>query len=80
MNLLDAIGWVVPGYRLPQPYEWLERRAAGRADLVLTLSESARADLESVLGLSRSKIRVTYLGAPAARPRAVVEGALTSCS
>jgi hypothetical protein len=28
VNLLDAIGWVVPGYRLPQPYEWLERRAA----------------------------------------------------
>ncbi len=68
MNLLDAIGWVVPGYRLPQPYEWLERRAARRADLVLTLSESARADLEGVLGLSRSKIRVTYLGAPPLDP------------
>jgi glycosyltransferase involved in cell wall biosynthesis len=68
INLLDAIGWVVPGYRLPQPYEWLERRAALRADLVLTLSESARADIESVLGLSRAKIRITYLGAPPLDP------------
>ncbi len=68
MNLLDAIGWVVPGYRPSQPYEWLERRAAHRADLVLTLSESARADLEGMLGLSRSKIRVTYLGAPPLDP------------
>jgi glycosyltransferase involved in cell wall biosynthesis len=65
INLLDAIGWVVPGYRLPQPYGWLERRAASRADLVLTLSESARADLERVLGLPRAKLRITYLGAPA---------------
>jgi glycosyltransferase involved in cell wall biosynthesis len=64
INLLDAIGWVVPGYRLPQPYEWLERRAARGADLVLTLSESARADLEGVLSLPRAKIRITYLGGP----------------
>ncbi len=64
INLLDAIGWVVPGYRLPQPYEWLERRAARRADLVLTLSESARTDIERVLGVPRAKIRITYLGAP----------------
>jgi glycosyltransferase involved in cell wall biosynthesis len=68
INLLDAIGWVVPGYRLPQPYEWLERRAARRANLVLTLSESARADITSVLGLSRAKIRITYLGAPPLDP------------
>jgi glycosyltransferase involved in cell wall biosynthesis len=68
MNLLDAIGWVVPGYRQRQPYQWLERRAAHRADLVLTLSESARTDLEGVLGLSRTKIRVTYLGAPPLDP------------
>jgi glycosyltransferase involved in cell wall biosynthesis len=65
VNLLDAIGWVVPGYRLPQPYEWLERRAARRADLVLTLSESARDDIARVLGVARDRIRVTYLGAPA---------------
>jgi glycosyltransferase involved in cell wall biosynthesis len=64
MNLLDAIGWAVPGYRLPQPYEWLERRAAERADMLLTLSESARADIERLLGISRAKIRITYLGAP----------------
>jgi alpha-1,3-rhamnosyl/mannosyltransferase len=35
-----------------------------RADLLLTLSESARADIESVLGVPRGKIRVTYLGGP----------------
>ncbi len=70
MNLLDAIGWAVPGYRLPQPYEWLERRAAGRADLLLTLSESARADIERLLGISRTKIRITYLGAPPLDPEA----------
>jgi glycosyltransferase involved in cell wall biosynthesis len=64
VNLLDAIRWVVPGYRPPQPYEWLERRAARRADLLLTLSESARSDIERVLGLPREKIRITYLGAP----------------
>ena len=68
MNLLDAIGWVVPGYRLPHPYDWLERRAAKRADLLLTLSESARADIERLLGISRAKIRITYLGAPALDP------------
>jgi len=68
VNLLDAIGWAVPGYRLPQPYEWLERRAAGRADLVLTLSESARADIERLLGVSRAKIRITYLGSPPLDP------------
>jgi glycosyltransferase involved in cell wall biosynthesis len=64
VNLLDAIGWVVPGYRLPQPYERLERRAASKADLVLTLSESARDDINRVLGVPRERIRVTYLGAP----------------
>jgi glycosyltransferase involved in cell wall biosynthesis len=68
INLLDAIPWVVPGYRLPPPYPWLERRAARRADLVLTLSESARADIESVLGLPRAKIRVIYLGGPPLDP------------
>lgn len=64
VNLLDAIRWVVPGYRLPCPYDWLERRAVRRADLILTLSESARTDIERVLGLPRTKIRVTYLGGP----------------
>jgi glycosyltransferase involved in cell wall biosynthesis len=64
VNLLDAIGWVLPGYRLPQPYELLERRAARRADLVLTLSESARQDISRILGVPRERIRVTYLGAP----------------
>jgi glycosyltransferase involved in cell wall biosynthesis len=68
VNLLDAIRWVVPGYRLPYPYDWLERRAVRRADLILTLSESARTDIERVLGVSRAKIRVTYLGAPALDP------------
>jgi glycosyltransferase involved in cell wall biosynthesis len=68
VNLLDAIRWVVPGYRLPYPYDWLERRAVRRADLLLTLSESARTDIESVLGVSRSKIRVTYLGGPRLDP------------
>lgn len=64
VNQLDAIGWVVPGYRLPQPYEWLERRAALRADLVLTLSQSARSDLARAVGVPRERIRVTYLGSP----------------
>ena len=68
VNLLDAIGWVVPGYRLPQPYERLERRAARRADLLLTLSESARADIQGTLGVPGEKIRVTYLGAPPLDP------------
>jgi glycosyltransferase involved in cell wall biosynthesis len=65
INVLDAIPWVVDGYRLPHPYDWLERRATKRADSVLTLSESARTDIESVLGVPRAKIHVTYLGAPA---------------
>jgi glycosyltransferase involved in cell wall biosynthesis len=64
VNLLDAIRWVVPGYRLPYTYDWLERRAVRHADLILTLSESARTDIERVLGVPREKIRVTYLGAP----------------
>ena len=68
INLLDAIRWVVPGYRLPAPYDWLERRAARRADLLLTLSESARADIENVLGVSRAKIRVIPLGGPPLDP------------
>jgi glycosyltransferase involved in cell wall biosynthesis len=64
INLLDAIPWVVAGYRLPLPYDRLDRRAARRADLLLTLSESARADIESVLGVPRAKIRVIPLGGP----------------
>ncbi len=68
LNLLDAIRWVVPGYRLPYPYDWLERRAVRRADLLLTLSESAREDIERVLGVPREKIRVTYLGGPTLDP------------
>lgn len=68
VNLLDAIRWVVPGYRLPYPYDWLERRAVRRADLLLTLSESARTDIERVLGIPRAKIRVTYLGGPPLDP------------
>jgi alpha-1,3-rhamnosyl/mannosyltransferase len=68
INLLDAIPWVVPGYRLPKPYDLLEQRAVRRADLVLTLSESAREDIESVFGLPRTKIRVTYLGSPPLDP------------
>ena len=68
VNLLDAIPWVVPGYRLPFPYDWLDRRAARSADLLLTLSESARTDLENVLGLSREKIRVIPLGGPQLDP------------
>jgi len=68
INLLDAIPWVVPGYRLPKPYDLLERRAVRRADLVLTLSQSAREDIESVFGLPRAKIRVIPLGGPALDP------------
>jgi glycosyltransferase involved in cell wall biosynthesis len=68
INLLDAIPWVVPGYRLPHPYDWLERRAVRRADLVLTLSESARTDIEHAFGLPPAKIRVTYLGSPPLDP------------
>ncbi|HTA96358.1 MAG TPA: glycosyltransferase family 1 protein [Solirubrobacteraceae bacterium] len=68
VNLLDAIRWVVPGYRLPYPYDWLERRAVRRADMILTLSESARTDIERVLGVPREKIRVTYLGSPPLDP------------
>ncbi len=68
VNLLDAIRWVVPGYRLPYPYDWLERRAVRRADLILTLSESARQDIARVLSIPRERIRVTYLGAPPLDP------------
>jgi alpha-1,3-rhamnosyl/mannosyltransferase len=68
VNLLDAIRWVVPGYRLPYPYDWLERRAVRRADLILTLSESALTDIERVLGIPRAKIRVAYLGGPPLDP------------
>ena len=68
VNLLDAIRWVLPGYRLPYVYDWLERRAVRRAEMILTLSESARTDIERVLGISRSKIRVTYLGGPPLDP------------
>jgi glycosyltransferase involved in cell wall biosynthesis len=68
VNVLDAIPWLVPGYRLPHPYDWLERRAVGRADLVLTLSQSAREDIERVFRYPRAKIRVAYLGAPPLDP------------
>ncbi|MGA9284406.1 MAG: glycosyltransferase family 1 protein [Solirubrobacteraceae bacterium] len=73
VNLLDAIRWVVPGYRLPYPYDWLERRAVRRADLILTLSQSARTDIERVLGIPRAKIRVAYLGGPPLDPAPPVE-------
>lgn len=73
VNLLDAIRWVVPGYRLPYPYDWLERRAVRRADLIVTLSESARTDIERVLVVSRANIRVAYLGGPPLDPAPPVE-------
>lgn len=68
INLLDAIRWMVPGYRLPAPYDRLERRAARNADLIVTLSEHARGDLQRALGLDAAKIRVTYLSGPPVDP------------
>ena len=60
-------GWC-PAIACRYPYDWLERRAVRRADLILTLSQSARTDIERVLGVSRAKIRVAYLGAPPLDP------------
>lgn len=68
IDILDAIRWMVPGYREPQPYDWLERRAASRADLILTLSEHAREDLQAALDIPPSKLRVTPLGGPPLDP------------
>lgn len=68
IDVLDAIRWMVPGYRLPLPYDRLERRAARRADLILTLSEHARSDLPQALGVPAGKLRVTPLGGPPLDP------------
>ena len=67
-SVLDAIAFVVPGYELPAPYARLEARAARRADRVLTISQSARADIARVHSVPAERIEVTELGAPATDP------------
>jgi len=68
VSVLDAITRVLPGYRLPAPYDRLEARAARAADRVVTISRSARDDIAACFGVPSERIDVTYLGAPPVDP------------
>lgn len=69
VSVLDAITRMLPGYRLPPPYDRLEARAARRADRVVTISHSARDDIAACFGVAPERIEVTYLGAPPVDPQ-----------
>lgn len=64
VNVFDVISWALPGYGGRWLYEALSRRAARRADRVITLSESAREDLGRLLGLAADRTAVIPLAGP----------------
>jgi glycosyltransferase involved in cell wall biosynthesis len=73
VNVLDTIGWSLPDYALPRAYDALARRAVRKADLVMTISESARSDIAGLFGMREDRIAVTPLAGPpiddTARPK-----------
>ncbi len=63
-NILDAIGWAVPGYRLPPVYQALARRDVLLASHLITISEAAKHDIQQLLRVKAEKISVTHLAGP----------------
>lgn len=74
-NVLDAIQWAEPGYRLPRHYDALARRDVRVASHIITISHAAKIDLNRLLGVSLDKISVTQL-APNETPAAGGRGRL----
>ncbi len=58
----DLIPWVFPGFYLRELEDFRRHSAAaanlGEADLVCTISESTRAEVEEIFGIPRSRLRV----------------------
>jgi glycosyltransferase involved in cell wall biosynthesis len=66
VSILDLIPLLLPEYRggpLVRAYTGLVKAATMNAKLVLTISESSRRDIVKHLGISESRVRVTYLAA-----------------
>lgn len=63
-NVLDAIGWALPGYRLPAAYNALARRDIFFATHLVTISEASRQDIHRLLRVSLDKVTVTHLAGP----------------
>lgn len=70
-GVLDAINWALPGYKLPAAYNLLARRDIVFASHLLTISESAKADIHRLLNVPLEKISVTHLAGPKVEPKAV---------
>lgn len=66
----DAIGWALPGYKLPFAYNALARRDMFISNHIITVSESAKRDLHSLLKIPSRKISVVYQGGPPVLRRA----------
>lgn len=64
-NVLDAIGWAMPEYRLPLVYDRLARRDIRVASHIVTISEAAKADIHRLLRVPTDKISVTHLATTA---------------
>lgn len=62
-NVLDAIQWAEPGYRLPRHYDALARRDIRVASHIITISHAAKIDLNRLLDVPLDKISVTQLAA-----------------
>lgn len=62
-NVLDAIQWAEPGYRLPRAYDLLARRDIRVASHIITISHAAKIDLNRLLRMPLEKISVTQLAA-----------------
>jgi len=66
VSILDLVPLLLPEYRggpLVRAYTGLVKASAQNAALVLTISESSRRDIIKHLGISESRVRVTYLAA-----------------
>ena len=73
VGVLDAIGWVLPGYRLPLPYQALVRRDIAFASHIVTISEAAKQDIQQRLRVKPDRITVTPLAGPAVEKKAATK-------
>jgi glycosyltransferase involved in cell wall biosynthesis len=62
-NVLDAIQWAEPGYKLPLHYDLLAKRDIRVASHIITISHAAKIDLNKLLKVPLDKISVTQLAA-----------------
>lgn len=77
-NVLDAIQWAEPGYKLPFYYDLLAKRDIRAASHIITISHAAKIDLNRLLNVPLDKISVTQLAATASKPNGKRNAAVTS--